>query len=178
MKFSRVSVSFLFKDTFKVIHSALQKKRYIQSLEELLDNLKSTTTTPSSLGLKSQVTFCDSTSFPHYQSTSIWFIKLLHRTRVRSSDGRSCCNGGARLENRLKVEGWYLWGGQFNAVVCGLDCLYLWYSTGKKYRISFVIQLNFSFPHQVGGRRRLWENHLFLPNRALDNNSVINQPAS
>jgi len=40
----------------------LQKKSYIQPLEKFSDNLKITTTTPSSLGLESQVTFCNGTS--------------------------------------------------------------------------------------------------------------------
>lgn len=95
-------------------------------------------------------------------------------TQVTRGDGRRCCNESALLENSLQVEGWYLWGGRFNAVVCGLDCLLLWWGNGRRNR-SFVTQLNFLFPYQVMGRRRLWGNHLCLPSRAVDNNGIINQ---
>lgn len=46
---------------------------------------------------------------------------------------------------------------------------------GKEIENKFI-QLNFSFPHQVGGGVEGSEkNHLFLPKRALAKNRVINQ---
>lgn len=66
--------------------------------------------------------------------------------------------------------------------ISGETDLMLWYVVetvfvvkhGKEIQNKFI-QLNFSFPHQVGRVEGSEKNHLFLLKKALDKNRVINQ---